>query len=454
MDRFFERFLSNQKIDYLIFNSQLNLIKKSKNVGISSEKLNFEVGENLFDLLPEFFGSEVIIEKVKSGKKESFTIENVNIFNSIGELKYINYTALFENESKNLIIFIIDSSEKSTLQQILKQQQNEIKILKESISYHENNSLNSIWGNSPEVAAIKKFIKKVANIKETTILLTGESGTGKTLVAKAIHNLSDNPNSPFVEINCASIPETLLESEIFGHVKGAFTNAFENKIGLIQEAKGGTLFLDEIGELPMSLQPKLLSFLETRKIRQVGSTKEKTVNTRIITATNKELKKAVENKEFRDDLFYRINVVSIKIPSLKERESDLVLIAENFIKVLSIEFNKRVTGLTEAAKKKLLNYHWPGNIRELKNIIERALIFCETDNLDDHDLIITDQDLEKDTINPNKIPNDGISLVEIEKKYIQSALKKANGNQTKAAKLLGLSLDTFRYRIKKFDISL
>ena len=453
MDRFVESFFIDQNIGYLVFDFKLNLIKISEKFNKDYINSNIKIGENLFDLLPVFFGSDDLINKVQSGKRDVLRLENINIYNTQGELSYVNYYLVSDLENENIIIFLTDSTEKSNLQQKLQQQQNEIKILKESISYYQNNSLESIWGTSAEIEAIKKFIIKVANIKETTILLTGESGTGKTLVAKAIHNLSENSNSPFVEINCASIPETLLESEIFGHVKGAFTNAVENKLGLIEEAEGGTLFLDEIGELPLSLQPKLLSFLETRKIRQVGSTKEISVNTRIITATNKDLKKAISSKEFREDLFYRINVVSFKIPSLKERTSDIISISENFIKILSLEFNKRIIGLTTEAKHKLLNYHWPGNIRELKNIIERALIFCENDHLDHFDLIISDEDLEKNNRKLQEIPDEGISLIDLEKKYIKSALAKSQGNQTNAAKLLGLSLDTFRYRIKKFNIT-
>jgi transcriptional regulator with PAS, ATPase and Fis domain len=203
--------------------------------------------------------------------------------------------------------------------------------------------------------------------------------------------------------------------------------------------------------LPISLQPKLLTFLETKKFRQVGSTKEISVNTRIITATNKDLVKAISEKEFREDLYYRINVVSLQIPSLKDRREDIINIAENFTNLFSMEMHKTICTLTEDAKEKLVNYNWPGNIRELKNIIERAIIFNEDGLVKSEDLIIGESG-KNIKVEPNiNIPQNGVSLEEIEKKYLKTALQKANGNQTKAAKLLGLTLDTFRYRIKKLN---
>lgn len=453
MSNFIEKYLFSQNIAYLVFDSNLKLIRFSGEFNNLLPQKDLKIGDDFFYLFPEFFGLEKILDDIKSKKRSSFFLEKINKLNSKNEIIYYDFTLSLCDNNSDLVLFVNDSTEKSSLEQKIKQQQNEINILKESISYYKNNSLDNLWGNSAEIKSIRKFIKKIAGIKKTSILLTGESGTGKTLIAKAIHNLSGEKNKPFVEINCASIPENLIESEIFGHVKGAFTNAVSDKIGLIEEADGGTLFLDEIGELPINLQSKLLSFLETKRFRQVGSSKEKQVNVRIITATNKDLKKAIKEKEFREDLYYRINVVSLEIPSLRERGEDIIIIAENFVKMFADEFNRTIPALSKGAKQKLLKYYWPGNIRELKNVIERVMIFCDKTEINAEDIIIlTDEIQNVNKIKP-LIPASGVSLDNIEKQYLEKALKITNGNQTKAAKLLDLSLDTFRYRIKKFNLS-
>ncbi|MFZ1291660.1 MAG: sigma-54 dependent transcriptional regulator [Melioribacteraceae bacterium] len=450
----YNQLLNEKNIGFALYDNKLKLIDISENLEkiLQLDKINFE--QTIFDTFLEFFGSEKEIYDVQSGKKNKLSIEKVNKFGKDGEIKYLDFSIISSKENKNNILVIVsDSTSESSLQQKIKQQLNEINILKESLTHLKKDSINNILGKSDLIISVKNFIKKVASVKETSILLTGESGTGKTLIARAIHNLSYNNEAPFVEINCATIPATLLESEIFGHVKGAFTNAVENKKSLLEEANGGTLFLDEIGELPISLQPKLLTFLETKKYRSVGSTKENQVNTRIITATNRDLKKAVSQKEFREDLFYRINVISLEIPALRERNEDILILTQYFIKHFSNEFCKANISLTKNAEEKLLNHTWPGNIRELKNVIERAMIFCEKPKIDYDDIYIFETDQKLKNKIDFSIPNEGISLVDLEKKYLENALKKAEGNQSKAAKLLHLSLDTFRYRIKKYDIS-
>jgi transcriptional regulator with PAS, ATPase and Fis domain len=261
------------------------------------------------------------------------------------------------------------------------------------------------------------------------------------------------PKSPFVEINCTSIPPTLLESEIFGYEKGAFTNAIASKKGLLEEADGGTLFLDEIGELPLSVQVKFLSFLETKRFRRLGSTQERSVDIRVIAASNKDLKQAVENHEFREDLFYRIHVVTLKLPALRELGHDIIIIADHFITIFAYDFKKKARGLTEKAKAKLLSHPWRGNVRELRNVIERAVIFTEGNRIDQEDIILGEEKQTRQTTDQIHIPENGLSLFDVEKNLLLEALSRASGNQSRAARLLGLSLDTFRYRMKKYKIS-
>lgn len=453
-ESFIDLLLLKKNISYAVFNKSLNLIAKSKNL-FKDINHSADDDKSINNIFPEFVGLEKELLELLSGVRKEYTLEKVNKYNNDGSIFYLDYVAIpiIDLESKILII-ITNSTLQSKLEQKVQQQDNEIKILKESITHLKKNTIKQILGRSKEIESVKSFIKKVANIKETTILLTGESGTGKTFIAKGIHNYSDYSDTPFIEINCAAIPSTLIESELFGHVKGAFTGAVESKKGLLEEAEGGTLFLDEIGELPLNVQPKFLSFLETKKFRHVGTTKEISVNTRIIAATNKDLKKAVMEKEFREDLYYRINVVSLNIPSLRERLDDILIIAQRFIDTLSIDLNKNGISLTESAKEKLMSYSWPGNIRELKNCIERAMIFCESKIIDSDDLLILESDFINKNESKNILPEDGISLFDIERNYLKEALKKSEGNQTKAAKLLDLSLDTFRYRIKKHNLNL
>ena len=447
-----DHILSYNNTAYALFNSNYELLEKSSNFSKSLFLDDLDNGKNLVDLLPEYFGMEYELNQILTEKKDKLSIEKVNRVNSKGEITYLNFLATkYEN---SLLILVSNSTIQSSLEQKIQQHINEIKILKESITLLKKDALSNILGSSSEISVVKKFIKKIANIKETTILLTGESGTGKSLIANGIHNYSENSDTPFVEINCATIPSALLESELFGHVKGAFTTAIESKKGLLEEADGGTLFLDEIGELPLEIQPKFLSFLESKKFRRVGSTKELNVNTRIIAATNKDLEKAVEEKEFRQDLYYRINVAALKIPSLRERPDDISILAKYFVNMFALSFNKSKIRLTNEAMDKLINYSWPGNIRELKNCIERAMIFTETDEISSEDILISENELKNKNESGFFFPNEGISLVEIEKNYLISAMKKANGNQSKAAKLLNLSLDTFRYRIKKYNLSI
>lgn len=315
-------------------------------------------------------------------------------------------------------------------------------------------NLDAIVGSSKAIKEIKDLITRVAEADVKVILIEGESGVGKELIAKAIHGSGKRANGPFIAINCASVPETLLESELFGYEKGAFTDAKATKQGLIELADGGTLFLDEIGDMPMTIQAKMLRFLEERKVRRVGGLADISVDVQIIAATNKILKKLVQEGKFREDLYYRIKVVPIYIPPLRERREDIAELANYFIKLFNSEFKKNVKGFSPIAMKMIMQYDWPGNIRELRNVIERAMIF------EDEDMIMVERlpaEIIASSNRPSaggafeiRIPPDGIDIEEVEKELIRQALMLSKGNQSKAARLLNIGVDAMRYRMKKF----
>ncbi|MGA1846922.1 sigma-54-dependent transcriptional regulator [Deferribacter abyssi] len=312
--------------------------------------------------------------------------------------------------------------------------------------------LDDIIGLSESVLKIKTDIINVAP-SDATVLITGESGTGKELVARAIHKMSKRKNYPFIPINCSAIPSDLLESELFGYKKGAFTGANNDKLGIFEAAKNGTIFLDEVGEMPLFLQAKLLRVLQEGVIRPIGLNKEVKVNTRVIAATNKNLLKEVKEGRFREDLFYRLNVINIHLPPLRERLEDLVLLVNHFIKKYSEKFNKRVLDISFAAMRILENYSFPGNIRELENIIERAVLIEKTNKIlpSSIDIKISDEFKKEDVVIPENFSLDNY-VENIEKKFIKKALQLTNGNQSQAAKKLGISLRSLRYKIEKYKI--
>jgi len=300
------------------------------------------------------------------------------------------------------------------------------------------------------------MIEKVAKSETTTVLITGESGTGKELVAKSIHQSSARASEPFMAINCAALPDTLLESELMGHEKGAFTDAKIMKKGLFEEADGGTLFLDEIGEMAIGMQAKILRILEEKTLRRIGGVKDITVDVRIISATNKELLKSIEEGTFRRDLYYRLQVIPIHLPPLRERKGDILKLARHFIDHFNKEFHKNVKEVSKIAEKFLTEYSWPGNIRELKNVMERAIILE-----DEETLLVEHLPLEIVAMGSARpisgdssfqLPPEGISLESLEQELIRQALEQTKGNQSKAARKLGLSIDAFRYRMKKFGL--
>ena len=336
-------------------------------------------------------------------------------------------------------------------------------------------------GNSPEMIDVFKIIKRCAETNDKTVLILGESGTGKELVAKAVHLYSQRSKAPFFEINCAAIPDNLLENELFGHEKGAYTDAGKRHKGIFEMADGGTVFLDEIGDMPLPMQGKILKAIENKRYRRLGGDRDIDVNVRIIAATNRVLKDMVEDGRFRADLYYRLNVMTINIPPLKDRKADIPHLAKYFIELFNNEYNRNIEDISPAALELMLSYNWPGNVRELRNSIERALILEDGRTLSSANLNLSiNQETEapvKTTTTtlpeiqeaPHKsehlhtrasssgelqitLPADGISFEELEKNIIQLALEKHAGNQTKAAQYLQLSRDTLRYRMKKFDL--
>jgi two-component system response regulator PilR (NtrC family) len=303
-----------------------------------------------------------------------------------------------------------------------------------------------------------KLLEKVAPTK-TNILVTGESGTGKELVAKAIHYNSPRKEKPFVTLNCGAIPETLIESELFGHMKGAFTDAIATKKGLFEVADEGTIFLDEISELPLLMQVKLLRVLQDREFKRVGGTEDIRVDVRIISATNKNLEEAVREKRFREDLFYRLNVIQVKLPLLRERREDIPLLAMHFLRKYSEELNKNFLTISPESLRILLNYDYPGNVRELQNIIERAVALESSQELTAQNLgpYLNEQlPMKKGSIDL-EIPNEGIDLEKIvedlEKTLLLKALDKTKGIKKRAAELLHINFRSMRYRLEKYGLN-
>jgi DNA-binding NtrC family response regulator len=326
----------------------------------------------------------------------------------------------------------------------------ELKELRASAS--RGFGVQRIVGCSPAMVELRELIVRVAESAGSTVLIRGESGTGKDLVANVIHFSSGRAGKPFVNITCSAIPEQLLESQLFGHERGAFTDARTQSRGLVESADGGTVFLDEIGDMSPMLQAKLLRFLEERAFRRVGGTSDLHVDVRVIAATNRNLEAAVEKGEFRGDLFYRLDVLPITIPPLRSRPEDIPLLVEHFIESFNKEFRRSVVGATMAAQALLQRYGWPGNVRELRNIIERAMLLSDRPRLDVDDFAALATPL--DGAERFTLPEAGVNMEQLERSLVAQALRRSHGNQTKAAELLGLNRDQIRYRIEKFGLSL
>jgi len=323
----------------------------------------------------------------------------------------------------------------------------EVRALRTSAS--REYSFDAIIGDSPTMHRVKHLLTRVADSPASTVLLTGETGTGKDLAAKAIHYNSARAVKPFVNITCSALPEQLLESELFGHERGAFTDARQQKRGLFETADGGTVFLDEIGEMTIGLQSKLLRFLEEKTFKRVGGLADIRVDVRVVAATNRNLEEEVKGGKFREDLFYRLQVMPISLPPLRERKPDIPLLIRYYIDRYNGEFRKRVRGVTDDAAGLLENYRWPGNVRELRNAIERAMLLVDREWLVAEDFA----SLTRHAIPAGfRLPPEGVNLEEVEKQLLVQALERSHGNQTHAGQLLGINRDQVRYRIEKFGL--
>jgi two-component system NtrC family response regulator len=392
--------------------------------------------------MPEMGGMELLKEAQKIKIEAPFII--ITAFGTIdsaveamkaGAYDYI--TKPFSQEELSLIV-------KKALE--LKSLKEENISLKSQLT--EKYKFENIAGKSPKMEKIFELISLVAGTN-SNVLILGESGTGKELVAKAIHYHSSRASGPFIAVQCAAIPPTLLESELFGHVKGAFTGAIKDREGKFELADEGTLFLDEIAEMSPEMQAKLLRAIQEREIDRVGSSSPVKIDVRIIAATNQELERLVKEKKFREDLYYRLNVISVLLPALRERKEDIPSLIEHFLK----KFGDTDCQIEDEAMHSLMNYSWPGNVRELENTIERALVLKK-------DCVIRKENLPEKIWKGEKrignvvmdLPEEGIDLEEVEKELIKIALEKANGNQTQAAKYLGISRPTLLYRMEKYKL--
>ncbi len=313
-------------------------------------------------------------------------------------------------------------------------------------------AFDRIVGDSPVMAGLRALLAKVARSPASTVLLTGESGTGKDLAAKVLHYNSERANRPFMNITCSAIPEALLESELFGHERGAFTDARQQKRGLFEQADGGTVFLDEIGEMVPALQSKLLRFLEEKAFKRVGGHQDIRVDVRVIAATNRVLAEQVKAGAFREDLFYRLNVLPIELPPLRAHLEDVPGLVHFYVDVFNQEFRKSVKGVSPAAMRVLQHYGWPGNIREVRNAVERAMLLADGEWLEPADFPLMGHAPEAGAQGIG-LPADGVNLEELERSLVVQALERAGGNQTRAAALLGLNRDQIRYRVEKFGLT-
>ena len=385
-----------------------------------------------------------VLRRIKEASPETLvilmtafsTIENAVEAMKLGAYHYVNKPFNLDE-----VALLVDKAlETSELRR-------EVKTLRSS--QEKEYGFDAIIGASPAMQQIKSLLARVASSPASTVLLTGETGTGKDLAAKAIHYNSSRASRSFVNITCSALPEQLLESELFGHERGAFTDARQQKRGLFETADRGTIFLDEIGEMTPALQSKLLRFLEEKTFKRVGGLSDVRVDVRVIAATNRNLEEEVKAGKFREDLFYRLQVMPILLPPLRERRGDVSLLASYFIDRFNREFRKRVRGLSPAAAEVLQHYQWPGNIRELRNAIERAMLLIDKEWLEPDSFTTLTR-----TVTPTqfRLPAEGVNLEDVERQLLTQALERSGGNQTQAAQLLGINRDQVRYRLEKFGL--
>ena len=368
---------------------------------------------------------------------------------------YGTISSAVEATKKGAFDYLTKPLDKDALLMTVKRAVERVDLLKENLQLQralfDKFKIEGIIGHSKKMVEAVEIMKKVSS-STVIVLILGESGTGKELVARAMHYNSPRKTKPLTALNCAAIPENLIESELFGYEPGAFTGATSRSIGLFEATNGGTIFLDEVGDLPALTQSKILRVLQDKEIRRIGSRESIKVNVRIIAATNKDLEKEITNKNFREDLYYRLKVVTIELPPLRERKEDIPELVNFFIKKYNQEFGKRVKTIDENALKALREHHWPGNIRQLESVIERAVLMCESPNISLKDIKSELRFFHGEDILNIDIPDEGISIEELEKHLILRAMEKSGWVITTAAKLLGLSFRTLQYRLEKFDI--
>jgi two-component system, NtrC family, response regulator AtoC len=419
--------------------------------------------------LPDLNGLQVLEQLKKNADAPAVIMitadpkfDDMKVASKLGAFDYVGKPLDFDE----LHLRIKNALEASSLRTEVQSLRGEVR---RRTGYHE------VVAVSPKMTELMSFVQKVAASEATTILIQGESGTGKDLVAKTIHYESSRQNGPFVAINCSAIPETLMEAELFGHEKGAFTDAKQMKKGLFETANGGTLFLDEIGELSPLLQAKLLRVLEDQVIRRVGGVRDLQVDVRVVAASNRDLERAVREGHFRQDLYYRLAIIAVYIPPLRERSEDILPLVDFFIERYNRKFKKSVRGISGDTRRLLMAHNWPGNVRELRNSIERAMILEDEPILRpaympfavgdaarsgltafEHSSSSADgggKPLANGRVLPRLyIPEEGTSLEEVERAMVELAMRQANGNQTHAARLLDISRDALRYKLKKFDL--
>jgi len=338
----------------------------------------------------------------------------------------------------------------------------ETALMKQELSYYRSRAASElpfagILGSSPALAAVMEQVRQIAALDETPpVLITGETGTGKGLVARTLHNSGPRAARPFIDVNCTALPANLMEAELFGHERGAFTDAKESKIGLFEAAEGGFLFLDEVGDLEQSLQGKLLRAIEERTVRRVGGIRDRKINVRILAATNRNLEAEVQANRFRSDLYFRLAVILLHLPPLRERGDDVLALADHFLRLFSTKYGKNVRRIDARAREALLSYPWPGNVRELSHVIERAVLWSREATLNVEHLSVTAPmrvaaEMPAGAAEPNPTLDSG-DLTQVERSMIERAMRESGGNQTRAAQRLGISRDTLRYRLKKFGI--
>ncbi len=400
--------------------------------------------------MPRMDGSEFLREIQKTGTEATIIMMSAygTVDIAIEAMKLGAYDYISKPFKPDEIILTLRKAEER------EQLRRENQLLRREVA--KEYSFENIVSKNEKMQKLFDVIRKVAQYK-STVLITGESGTGKELVARALHYNSDRSQNPFIPVNCGAIPENLLESELFGHVKGAFTDAIRTKKGLFEEADGGTLFLDEIGELPTQLQVKLLRVLQDGEIRRIGESKSIKIDVRIVAATVKDLSKEVNEGRFREDLFYRLNVLPIHIPPLRERKEDIPLLIRHFINKHNQSMNKDINDIDQKALETLMNYRWYGNVRELENTIERGIVLADKSLIELENLPIEIQEIKKEEFQLEPLPEEEYSVKKASKvleiNLIKKALKKTKGNHTHAARLLEISHRALLYKIKEYGIS-